>query len=373
MPIEGNLTVQNRGDFIGPIYLGSSGNQTGLINFWNSSSYFMTSFQAGNATVDLTYTFPTAGPAANNYGLVSSTTGTLSWLNLSGTYAPIASAYVTIGNDATLTSERSLTGTSNQIIVTDNGAGSTVVLSTPQNINSGASPTFAGLTLTSFSGAISASSGVLAAGTLSIANGGTAVTSLSNIVGTANQVTVTNGTARVIGGNVTLSLPQDINTSSSPTFVGGTFTGTLDGQGQLKGKGTATNDSPSAGYIGEYIESNITTATNVPTSTQYGDLTSISLTAGDWDVSADIRFYLNGATCTEVSGGIKTTSGNSAPVEPAFGGSGPPPTSAYSSAIHVSSAQFLLASTTTIYLKYEATYPAGTPQARGIIRARRSR
>ena len=59
--------------------------------------------------------------------------------------APVGSAFVTIGTDATLTSERALTGTSNQITVTDNGAGSTVVLSTPQDIHTSATPQFARL------------------------------------------------------------------------------------------------------------------------------------------------------------------------------------------------------------------------------------
>src|SRR3990167_5688872 len=56
--------------------------------------------------------------------------------------APVESAYVTIGTDGVLTSERNLTGTSNQITVTDNGAGSTVVLSTPQDIHTDASVQF---------------------------------------------------------------------------------------------------------------------------------------------------------------------------------------------------------------------------------------
>ena len=66
---------------------------------------------------------------------------------LSPSPAPVAAQYVTLATDATLTNERVLTGTSNQITVTDNGAGSTVVLSTPQNIHTAASPTFAGATL----------------------------------------------------------------------------------------------------------------------------------------------------------------------------------------------------------------------------------
>lgn len=46
-----------------------------------------------------------------------------------GAGAPVGSAFVTIGNDATLTAERALTGTASQLVVTDNGANSTVVLS----------------------------------------------------------------------------------------------------------------------------------------------------------------------------------------------------------------------------------------------------
>jgi len=52
----------------------------------------------------------------------------------SGGAAPFDAQYVTLSADATLTNERALTGTSNQVIITDNGAGSTVVLSLPQSI-----------------------------------------------------------------------------------------------------------------------------------------------------------------------------------------------------------------------------------------------
>lgn len=58
-----------------------------------------------------------------------------------------ALAYVTIGNTADLSAERSLVGTSNQITVTDNGANSTVVIAAPQNIATTSSPTFTGLTI----------------------------------------------------------------------------------------------------------------------------------------------------------------------------------------------------------------------------------
>jgi hypothetical protein len=65
-----------------------------------------------------------------------------------GAGAPADAQYVVLTLNATLTSERVLIGTANQIIITDNGANSTVVLSLPQNIATTSSPTFVGLTLT---------------------------------------------------------------------------------------------------------------------------------------------------------------------------------------------------------------------------------
>ena len=55
--------------------------------------------------------------------------------------------FVVLALSADLTAERVLTGTANQIIITDNGANSTVVLSLPQDIDTVSSPTFVDLTL----------------------------------------------------------------------------------------------------------------------------------------------------------------------------------------------------------------------------------
>lgn len=68
-------------------------------------------------------------------------------LVVAGGEAPANATYVTLSANATLTNERVLTGTANQIIITDNGANSTVVLSTPQDIATASSPTFSSLTL----------------------------------------------------------------------------------------------------------------------------------------------------------------------------------------------------------------------------------
>src|SRR3990167_1925140 len=55
--------------------------------------------------------------------------------------------FVTIGNTAGLSAERALTGTANQITVTDGGADGAATLSTPQNIHTAATPQFSRLGL----------------------------------------------------------------------------------------------------------------------------------------------------------------------------------------------------------------------------------
>lgn len=69
-----------------------------------------------------------------------SLTGTT--LSAAGTGAPVGAQYVTLATDATLTNERVLTGTANQVTVTDGGAGAAVTLATPQNIHTAATPQF---------------------------------------------------------------------------------------------------------------------------------------------------------------------------------------------------------------------------------------
>jgi hypothetical protein len=61
--------------------------------------------------------------------------------------APDNATYVVISLDPTLSDERVLTGTANQVIINDNGAGSTVVLSLPQDIATTSGPTFASLNI----------------------------------------------------------------------------------------------------------------------------------------------------------------------------------------------------------------------------------
>lgn len=68
--------------------------------------------------------------------------------------------------------------------------------------------------------------------------------------------------------------------------------------------GTTTNDSAAAGYVGESITASVTAQTVTSTA---GNLTSVSLTAGDWDISAVMSCATTGANVW-VKFGISQTS-----------------------------------------------------------------
>ena len=110
-------------------------------------------------------------------------------------------------------------GTTNQILVTL-GPG-TITLSTPQDIDTTATPTFAGLTLSDLDarGFMFVGSADDVSSTAAATNGQVLIGSTGSdpvaatITGTANRVTVTNGS-----GTITLSGPQDLATTSGPTF-----------------------------------------------------------------------------------------------------------------------------------------------------------
>lgn len=141
-------------------------------------------------------------------------------------------------------------------------------------------------------------------------------------------------------------------------------------------KGTSTNNDPPAGYYGEYIESHVAFAgriTLTTTATKY-NLTSISLTAGDWDVSGIAQFYA--ATTSLITGTLAGISATSAVL----------PEEGYYSVfnnitgvaigvygVSVPPIRISLASTTTIYLVVMANFTSTSPNGYGKLSARRIR
>lgn len=142
-------------------------------------------------------------------------------------------------------------------------------------------------------------------------------------------------------------------------------------------KGTNTNNNAAAGDVGEYIESTIGLGSAVSLTTGVvANITSISLTAGDWDVSGVIIMD-SGATTnvTRVMCGINSTS---ATVDVTKGyyshiHSGYVPGSGQFRGMPLNTSRFSLSATTTIYLLALSNFTVSTCSAYGTISARRVR
>lgn len=161
--------------------------------------------------------------------------------------------------------------------------------------------------------------------------------------------------------------------SGTPTFSGAvTFSSTITPSQTAGIVGTTTNNSANAGSVGEYVTATGTAvALTTATST---NCTSISLTAGDWDVFGAIIFNGNATTSTSVMmAGISTTSAT-LPAAPDLGqffnGS-----SGVNVAISVPvpPVRQTLASTTTVYLVAQSTFTTSTETATCKLQARRRR
>jgi hypothetical protein len=159
-----------------------------------------------------------------------------------------------------------------------------------------------------------------------------------------------------------------------------TWTGLHTFNGGAAIKGTATNDSASAGYVGQLIESAIATGTNTALTTATpANMTSITLTAGDWDVGGNIQF--GGAattTVTYLSAGISDASATlqSAPtsrLSQLYCAAG----TAFATrpvGLSVGPVRFSLATTTPVYLVGQADFGVSTAMmSGGHLWARRRR
>lgn len=182
--------------------------------------------------------------------------------------------------------------------------------------------------------------------------------------------------------NGTLSGTGVTNYFSSPSAIGnttpstGAFT-TLSATGNFTPSqtngivGTTTNNNANAGSVGEYVTN---TATGVAmTSPNAANVTSISLTAGDWDVSGSVQFNAAATTVqTTAVASISTTSatagplGNNARIQATFATSG-------TQSLNTPVVRLSLASTTTVFLVAAATFSTSTLSCDGLIRARRVR
>lgn len=196
------------------------------------------------------------------------------------------------------------------------------------------------------------------------------------VLGTTRTVTLTAPTPA--SASRTITIPDLTGDYSVLGTIGNqTATGVKTFSGQLIGKGTATNDSAAAGFIGEYVVASVVGGSAVTaTNNTLGDVTNISLTAGDWDVTG-LVIYQGTVTGTEFIGGIGTASGTTStglvsgdtqletPTAPTAASDSAVPT--------ISAVRMSLSGTSTIYLKYKALFTVGTCKVYGRISARRVR
>lgn len=176
-------------------------------------------------------------------------------------------------------------------------------------------------------------------------------------------------TPAATGNNSTLSVEGDANQS---LVINGA------GTGGVIIEGTGTNDSAAAGYVGEFITSNIASGSAGSCTTATArNVTSISLTAGDWDVWGNVTWIP--AATTSVSWlrcWISTTSATM-PNPDLFSGWAnvaagvvPNVTGLGQTAPIV---RISVSSTTTVYLSCNQTFGVSTCTSCGTISARRVR
>lgn len=141
--------------------------------------------------------------------------------------------------------------------------------------------------------------------------------------------------------------------------------------------GTTTNNNAAAGSVGELLSSTVLVGAAVAmTSTVSNDITSVSLTAGDWDVWGIVNASAAAGTTTSiVSGWISQTSATppTAPNGGAYAYLNLVVPSTEPTYLYVGQMRISLAGTTTVYLSANITFAVSTLAAFGFIGARRVR
>lgn len=162
-----------------------------------------------------------------------------------------------------------------------------------------------------------------------------------------------------------------------------TISGTKTFDGQLIGKGTATNDSAAAGYIGELISASATGVGSLTTATMK-NITSVTLTAGDWDLSANFSVQASGSgssftgnTANELA--ISTTTASTAGTTvgydrlPWVWNATFAPTALFVYSCGISPVRVSITGSTTYYLNASVTFTSNSPFLNGSMSARRVR
>ncbi|KGC13706.1 gp19 domain protein [Burkholderia gladioli] len=162
------------------------------------------------------------------------------------------------------------------------------------------------------------------------------------------------------------------NTVTTINSTGLTVNGLITPSSTSGIKGTIVGDNANAGSVGEFVNSNFSSV-SMTTSGTAQNLTSISLTAGDWDVTGAATYTSgSGATQTIWLAGVNTTSATLPSLGSYFQSGGSITATGAASAIPPVT-RINVSSTTTVYLVGESVFSGGSVTASGFLRARRVR
>lgn len=166
---------------------------------------------------------------------------------------------------------------------------------------------------------------------------------------TITNLTVTNCTGCGAGSSITVST---LTVTSSVTL-----------------KGSTSSAVTKAGDIGE-IFSSTAASVNFPATTQFGDCTSIVLTAGYWMATTSVNAEVGSAVWSQIEVGISTSTGNNGNnlitgYNRLRGGWANASATPLVHSITVADIPFFLSSGGTLYSKFAATFSSGLPQAGG--------
>lgn len=141
--------------------------------------------------------------------------------------------------------------------------------------------------------------------------------------------------------------------------------------------GVTTNSNAATGSVGEYVVANVAVASAVSLTTDMAaNVTSISLTAGDWDVRGQIGFTPAATTTTTqfIAALSRTTAALPADASDDTQSetiSNEPSTANQSNVLPLATARMSLSGTTIVYLVARSTFGISTNKAYGWISARR--
>lgn len=204
-------------------------------------------------------------------------------------------------------------------------------------------------------------------------NGTNALVTTSAVV---KRMAITNNASPANGqipiGNGTDYTVANITGSNGVAVTNGAGTIALAATSSIPG--TTTNDNATAGNVGEYVESKVASGSAVSLTTATStNITSISLTAGDWDVTGNINYIGASATITGKISGISSTSAT-LPTDGTEVYSGVNVTLLNNTdGTTLATKRISISGTTTVYLVGQTTFSAGTVTAFGYISARRVR